>query len=70
MSPPIISICIRAGWFMGVVKDKYLKHEYAGDKYVGRCASVIDHIEKTFSASPPYFYFSSIEDEVKQIWAK
>ena len=55
---------------MGVVKDKYLKHEYAGDKYVGRCASVIDHIEKTFAASPPYFYFSSIEDEVKQIWTK
>ena len=25
LSPPIVSICVRAGWTMGDVKDKYLK---------------------------------------------
>jgi hypothetical protein len=38
-SPPIVSICVRAGWSMGGVKDRYLKHEKAGDQYVGRCAT-------------------------------
>ena len=31
LSPPIISICIRCGWVMGEVKDKYLKYKAAGD---------------------------------------
>ena len=37
--PPIVSICIKAGWVVGGVKDKYLKREYDGDPYVGKCAS-------------------------------
>ena len=50
---------------MGGVKDKYLKRKSYGDQYVGRCTSGIDQIEKAFAASPPYFYFSSIKDKVK-----
>ena len=46
---------------MGGVKDKYLKCKSAGDQYVGICASGIDHLEKTFSASPPYLDITSIE---------
>ena len=34
VSPPIVSICVRAGWVMGGVKDRYLKRESAGDQYV------------------------------------
>ena len=49
---------------MGGVKDKYLKLKSYGDKYVGRCASVLDQL---FDASSPNFYFSSIEDEVKNL---
>ena len=39
VSPPIVSICVRAGWVIGGVKYKYLKRESAGDQHVGRCAS-------------------------------
>ena len=46
VSPPIVSICVRAGWSMGGVKDKYLKRENAGDQYVGRCASCLDQLDK------------------------
>ena len=35
VSPPIVSLCVRAGWVMWGVKDKYLKHKSAGDQYVG-----------------------------------
>ena len=33
--PPIVSLCVRSGWVIGGVKDKYLKHESAGDQYIG-----------------------------------
>ena len=42
VSPPIISICTRAGWTMGGVKDKYLRFVATGDQYVGRCASLLN----------------------------
>ena len=39
VAPPMVSLCIRAGWTLGGVKDKYLFYENAGDQHVGRCAS-------------------------------
>ena len=39
VSPPIVSLCLRAGWLLGGVKDKFLFRENAGDQHVGRCAS-------------------------------
>ena len=29
--PPVISVCLRAGWTIGRVKERYLKYENAGD---------------------------------------
>ena len=69
VSPPIVSICVRAGWAMGGVKDKYLKRENAGDQYVGRCASCLNQLEKSFGVSPPYFDYSSL-DELDQVRMK
>ena len=65
VSPPIISICIRAGWAMGGVKDKYLLYGCAGDEYVGRAASCLDQTTKEFAVSPPYFDYSHLEGEDK-----
>ena len=42
VSPPIVSLCLRVGWIMGGVKDKYLFYEAAGDHYVGRCATTLN----------------------------
>ena len=70
VSPPIVSLCIRAGWVMGGVKDRYLKYESAGDQYVGRCASGLDQLSKNFAVSPPYFDFSSLEDELSVVQKK
>ena len=62
VSPPIVSICIREGWVMGGFKDRYLKRESAGDQYVGRCASCLDQLDKSFAVSPPYLDYSHLDD--------
>ena len=66
VSLPIVSICVRAGWVMGGVKDRYLKRESVGDQYVGRCASGLDQLSKGFAISPPYFDFTGIEEELER----
>jgi hypothetical protein len=35
VSPPMVSICLRAMWSMGHVKERYLQFEKAGDQYLG-----------------------------------
>jgi len=70
VSPPIVSLCVRVGWAMGGVKDKYLHYEGAGDQYVGRCASCLDQLKKEFAASPPYFYYTGIPDELQRALKK
>ena len=65
-SPPIASICIRANWKMPGVMSRYIKHESAGDQYVGRCVSGRNRLNKRFAESIPYFdlsEFDSIEKE-------
>ena len=52
VSPPIVLVCIRAGWVMVGVKDNYLKRKSSRDKYVGRCASGLDHLEKRLLLHP------------------
>ena len=35
VSLPMATICLRAGWSMGTVKDNYLHYQKAGYHYVG-----------------------------------
>mmetsp|Transcript_21038 Transcript_21038/g.25871 ORF Transcript_21038/g.25871 Transcript_21038/m.25871 type:complete len:633 (+) Transcript_21038:146-2044(+) len=69
-SPPIVSICLRAGWSMGGVKERYFRHERAGDRYVGRCASCLDQSSKDFAVSCPYFDFTGIKDSSARLERK
>ena len=58
VSPPIVSICVRVGWVMVGVKDKYPKIESGGYQHVGRFASFLPILSMYFAVSPPYFDFS------------
>ena len=58
VSPPMAAICLRAGWSMGPVKDRYIHYEKAGDQFVGRCATGISSLGKEFACSPVYFDLS------------
>ena len=61
VSPPIPSICIRAGWVMGRVKYKYLKRESAGDQYVWEvCIRTRPAWEKQLPLHHTYFNLSLI----------
>ena len=66
VSPPIVSLCIRMGWSMGGVKERYLKYAGAGDEAVCRRANLSDPLSDEFAVSPPYFDFSSIQNEAEQ----
>jgi hypothetical protein len=55
VSPPIVSICLRAMWSMGQVKERYLQYEKAGDQYLGRVVSGLDVNSVAFAVSPPFF---------------
>ncbi len=45
---PMVSICLRAMWSMGSVKER-------GDQYLGRVVSGLDVNDVSFATSPPYF---------------
>jgi hypothetical protein len=55
VSPPYISICLRAGWALPGVQAKYLHYQEAGDQYVGRTVTGLNPLTSDFSISPPYF---------------
>ncbi len=55
MSPPYISVCLRAGWSLPGVQSRYLHFQEAGDQYVGRAVTGLNPLTSEFSISPPYF---------------
>jgi len=68
IGPPIVPLCLRAGWALGGVKERYLFRENAGDQYVGRCAAGLSPTSKEFAISPAYFDFTDLtEDEAAKM---
>jgi hypothetical protein len=55
VSPPMGSICLRACWSMGAVKDKYIHYEKAADQFVGRTVTGIPSLDEKIAVSPAYF---------------
>ncbi|CAN0032252.1 unnamed protein product, partial [Phaeothamnion confervicola] len=53
--PPMSAICIRAGWSVGNVQDRYIRYEAAGDQYVGRTVCGLPLSTHDFCVLPPHF---------------
>lgn len=53
--PPVVSVCLRAGWSLGKVKERYLKYGEAGDELVGRTLTGISPESTQFGISPVFF---------------
>ena len=51
-----LAVCLRACWSLGV-KDRYFRHDSAGDRYLGRTLAMLPILTKEFAISPPYFEF-------------
>mmetsp|Transcript_14102 Transcript_14102/g.38951 ORF Transcript_14102/g.38951 Transcript_14102/m.38951 type:complete len:657 (-) Transcript_14102:1020-2990(-) len=53
--PGSASICIRAGWTMGKVKDIYMRFVNNGDAFVGRTLTLLPLLDAEFGSSSPHF---------------
>jgi hypothetical protein len=62
--PPIVAICLRAGWKLGGVLNTYMVLENAGDCFVGRVAAGLPILRKVFAVLPPRFTSSNTKVDV------
>ncbi len=53
--PSIASVCLRVGWSLGGVQDRYIRYEAAGDQYLGRVVAGLPLDGSEFAALPPHF---------------
>lgn len=51
---PFASICLRAGWSMGV-RDRYIKYSDGGDRLTGRLLCGLPVSDENFACLPPHF---------------
>jgi hypothetical protein len=66
--PSAIAIHLRAGWALGGVQDRYLRHDGAGDMHVGRTVCGLPVDEAEFAILPPRFvHGSSVVATAKRI---
>ena len=65
VSPPMSSICLRACWSMGNVKDRYIHYKKSGDQFCGRSVTGISSLCKEVSVFPAYFELGSAPPEIE-----
>ncbi|ETI37477.1 hypothetical protein F443_16532, partial [Phytophthora nicotianae P1569] len=53
--PSIASVCLRVGWSLGGVQDRYIRYESAGDQYLGRVVAGLPLNLADFAVLPPHF---------------
>ncbi|EGZ14504.1 hypothetical protein PHYSODRAFT_382410, partial [Phytophthora sojae] len=53
--PSIVSVCLRCGWSLGGVQDRYFRYEAAGDQFLGRVVAGLPVNDSKFATLPPYF---------------
>ena len=58
--PSSTAVQLRAGWRLFEMQSTYIKHEGAGDQYVGRTAAGLPADDYRFCTLPPHFVQSSV----------
>ncbi|ETO74209.1 hypothetical protein F444_09989 [Phytophthora nicotianae P1976] len=53
--PSIANVCLRVGWSLGGVQDRYIRYEAAGDQYLGRVVARLPLSRPEFAILPPHF---------------
>jgi hypothetical protein len=53
--PSIVSVCLRCGWSLGGVQDRYFRYESAGDQFLGRVVAGLPLNKSDFAVLPPHF---------------
>ena len=65
VSPPMASICLRAGWSTIPIKDQYTHYKKVGDQFVGRSVTGISSLSKDFGISPVHWDFTDPPPNLK-----
>ncbi|KAE9361504.1 hypothetical protein PF008_g982 [Phytophthora fragariae] len=69
--PSIVSVCLRCGWSLGGVQDRYFRYESAGDQFLGRVIAGLPLNKARFAALPPHFsspVSSTVEVDVARVF--
>ena len=66
--PPVVSVCLRGGWSLGRVKERYLKYEVAGDELVGRTLTGISPTSTQFGISPVFLSLQQMQTLLQLTW--
>ncbi|KAF0690700.1 hypothetical protein As57867_017862, partial [Aphanomyces stellatus] len=66
--PSMASVCLRCGWTLGHVLERYIHYERAGDQYLGRVVAGLPNHKSDFAVLPPHFPLNA-DDNVRQIVA-
>lgn len=53
--PSIVSVCLRCGWSLGNVMERYFRYEAAGDQFTGRTVAGLSVNSDSFAVMPPHF---------------
>ncbi|RHY63869.1 hypothetical protein DYB30_005634 [Aphanomyces astaci] len=53
--PSVITVCLRCGWSLGNVVERYMHYEKAGDQFVGRVVAGLPLNNADFAQLPPHF---------------
>ncbi|KAH9139324.1 hypothetical protein AeRB84_016405 [Aphanomyces euteiches] len=53
--PSIVSVCLRCGWSIGNVMERYFRYEAAGDQFTGRVVAGLPVNSAQFAILPPHF---------------
>jgi len=64
--PGIVAVCIRMGWSMGGVADRYLQFEAAADKYLGRVCSGLPQTSRDFCVLMPHCGSFDVSEQVEK----
>ena len=65
--PPIVSVCLRAGWALGRVEERYLKYDACRDQVVGRTLTGIHRSKGEFGISPVYLNEKTEDKYITQL---
>jgi hypothetical protein len=60
------AICLQGGWTMGQVKDIYFHQMQSGDKFAGRCISLLNMMSGEFASSPAFFKEDTDEELISR----
>ncbi|KAH9104699.1 hypothetical protein LEN26_014929 [Aphanomyces euteiches] len=55
VGPSLVSVCLRCGWSLGDVMERYIRYESAGDPYLGRVVAGLPLDKRQFALLPPHF---------------